>query len=94
MIIPSLSDIKILEKAAHDAGYYHYSITKKPSAMKSYSKKFLAPNPYLLVKNQQTNRILQVQWSGDIKVAVKSTIAQIEEYESKIHSPRTEFNLS
>lgn len=83
MSIPSESDIKKLEQATHEAGYSHYSVTKKPSSMKSYSRKFLAPNPYLIVKNQQTNRILQVKWIGDIKAAVKNTIAQIEEYESR-----------
>jgi len=83
MIIPTTSDIRMLEKATHDAGYHHYSITKKPSAMKSYSRSHLVPNPFLIVKNKQTNRILQVKWVGDFQAVVKSTIAQIKDYETR-----------
>ena len=83
MIIPTTSDIRMLEKATHDAGYHHYSITKKPSSLKYYSRNTLNPNPYLIVKHKQTNRILQVKWVGDFQTVVKNTLSQIQEYETK-----------
>lgn len=83
MTVPSDTDIKILEQATHNAGFRDYSIKKKPASMMSYSRKALSSNPYLIVKNRRSNRIIQIIWVDDITAVAKEIICKIEEYEAK-----------
>lgn len=83
MIVPSESDIQKLQEATYKAGYDNYSVVKKPSASKAYSSYKRVPNPYLIVKNRETNRLFQIKWAGDFKAAVNNLLAEIASYENK-----------
>ena len=83
MNIPSKADIKKLEEATHRAGYRDYSITKKPASTKNYRRSDLPANPYLIVKNQRSNRIIQIMWEGGLEAVQNDIIDKIEKYESK-----------
>ena len=82
MTQPSESELEDIKNRIVELGYQSYTVSRKVSETRQYSRKKQSANPFFIVKNIVSNRVFQIKWDGNYHEFVREILAKIEKYET------------
>lgn len=82
MTQPSQSELEDIKNRIAELGYLNYTVSKKVSETKQYSRKKNSPDPYFIVKNVVSSRVFQTRWDGNYHEFLNKILSKIEKHET------------